>query len=59
MLFGPTDLLEFREDIKFCISYFLVELGKRSFNFYLLENQKSVCVSKGYLVCFFSAIAAK
>ena len=45
MLFGPTDLFEFREDITFCISQLLDGLEKRSFNFYLLGNQKNVWVS--------------
>ena len=45
MLFVPTDLVEFREDIMFCISYILVGLRKMSFDFYLLGNQKNVCVS--------------
>ena len=31
MLFGPTDLFEFREDIVFCISYLLVGLRKKEF----------------------------
>ena len=31
MLFGPTDLFEFREDIIFCISYLLVRLRKKEF----------------------------
>ena len=30
MLFGPTDLFEFREDI-FCISYLLVGRRKKEF----------------------------
>ena len=31
MLFGPTDLFEFREDIVFCILYLLVGLRKKEF----------------------------
>ena len=31
MLFGPTSLLEFREDIIFCILYLLVGLRKKEF----------------------------
>ena len=45
MLFGPTDLFEFREGIIFCISYLLVGLEKRSFDLYILGNQKNVYVS--------------
>ena len=45
VLFCPTDLYEFREDVIFCISYLLVGLRKRSSDFYLLGNQKNNCVS--------------
>ena len=31
MLFGPTDLFEFREAIIFCISHLLAELGEKEF----------------------------
>ena len=31
ILFGPTDLIEFREDIIVCISYLLVGLRKKEF----------------------------
>ena len=31
MLFGQTDLFEFRKDITFCISYLLVLLRKKEF----------------------------
>ena len=31
MLFGPTSLFEFREDIIFCILYLLVGLRKKEF----------------------------
>ena len=31
MLFGPTDLFEFREAITFCISHLLAELEEKEF----------------------------
>ena len=49
MLFDPTDLFEFGEDI-FCISFLLTGLRKKNFYFYLLGNQKNVYTSNRYLL---------
>ena len=44
MLFGPTDLIGFREDIIFCIWYLFVRPGKKEFWFGSFEKfEKCLC----------------
>ena len=45
MLFATTDLFEFREDLSSVFHIYRQGLEKRSFDFCLLGNQKSVWVS--------------
>ena len=57
MLFGPTDLFEFREGIIFCILYLLVGLRKKELWFLsFTKSEKCVWVIDTYA---FSAIDAK
>ena len=59
ILFGLTDLFEFREDIICCISHLLVGLRKKEF--WLLSSRKSEkCLCEWLILTFvFSAIDAK